>query len=393
MEKISYHHSLINEYKILCLCASKHFSPESIDTCLKIIVQNNINWDLLITIGYTHKLLPLLYLNLKKIHKHIPKNVLCKLEKYYLKNTKKNLLMFGELLRILTLFESSNILAVPYKGPILAIQAYGGINFRDFGDLDIFIFKEDLFAVNELLISHGYEPQFNINSKNGKKYVSSQRELKFFNISKNVTVEIHWKFSGVFSSFPEYTEYILMEDKKKIEIQKKSVITLSNENLLLILSLHNASHHWSRLVWLNDVSELIYNCNINWHCVLQKADLIGMKRILYITLCLASDVFDLNIPKSLLEEISKDQTLNNLLPVLKENLFKKNKGGLSWEFFISFQIREDLKYGIKDCLKGLINPSFYEFNNLPLPNFLYPLYYFYRPYNLLKRYKLFKSKD
>ena len=76
---------------------------------------------------------------------------------------------------------------------------------------------------------------------------------------------------------------------------------------------------------------------------------------------------------------------------LEENLFENNnQKGLLWEVIMNFKIRDNIIYGFKDCLKGLINPSFYEFNSFPLPYFLFPLYYIYRPINLIRRFKLFK---
>ncbi len=63
----------------------------------------------------------------------------------------------GELQRILDIFKSHGITAIPYKGPVLAIQAYGNLAFREFGDLDIFIQKQDFLKVKELLLDNGYK--------------------------------------------------------------------------------------------------------------------------------------------------------------------------------------------------------------------------------------------
>ncbi len=50
----------------------------------------------------------------------------------------------GELCRLVKIFQSENITLIPYKGPILSIQAYGNISLREFGDIDIFIDKKRL---------------------------------------------------------------------------------------------------------------------------------------------------------------------------------------------------------------------------------------------------------
>jgi hypothetical protein len=381
---------MINEDKILTLCARTQLTPEIKVKLIKLL-KKDLDWDYLIQKALHHKIMPLLYWNLKNYPKYVPENRFNSIKGHLKRIAQNNLLLYGELLKFLELFKSANIITIPYKGPILAIQVYGELTLRQFGDLDIFIFKEDVFKVTEILIAQGYKPDFNINDKNGERYISSQRELKFINPLKKTTIEIHWKFSGLFFSFPNLTENILQENLKTIYISNKSIITPSNEDLLLILCLHNASHHWTCLEWISDISELINNTSINWSIVIEKADKLCIKRILYINLSLTHDLLDLDLTKELLDDINSDSTMKNIVKDLKENLLEnKNQKGLLWEVMVSIKIRENIKYGIKDCIKGLTNPSFYEFNSFPLPYYLFPLYYLYRPINLIKRFKFFK---
>ena len=69
----------------------------------------------------------------------------------------KNLLMTGELIKILKLLKVNDINAIPYKGPVLANLAYGTISLREFNDLDIFVNKCDTYEVYKLMLSLGYE--------------------------------------------------------------------------------------------------------------------------------------------------------------------------------------------------------------------------------------------
>ena len=45
------------------------------------------------------------------------------LKAFFQKNAHKNLMFMGELLKILDLLKSDDITAIPYKGPLLAIQS------------------------------------------------------------------------------------------------------------------------------------------------------------------------------------------------------------------------------------------------------------------------------
>ena len=381
---------MTNEDILLILCARTELNNE-LKVNLIEILNKKIDWDYLIQKAFDHKVMPLLYWTLKEYNESVPEKRLNSLKEYFHSNIQKNLLLFGELLKILELFKSADITVVPYKGPILSILVYGKLALRQFEDLDIFVFKKDILKVKEILISQGYQPEFNIDDKIGKRYISSQRELKFFNNSKKTTIEIHWDFSGVFFSLPKNKENILYDNLKTINIHNRPIITPSNEELLLILCLHNANHQWTRLEWISDIYELISKFNIDWQIVIEKADKLFIKRILYINLSLAADLFDLFLPKDILEYLNSYTSLEYIIKDLKENLLgNNNQKGLLWEVILRFKIRENIIYGIKDCLMGLTKPSFYEFNNFPLPDYLFPLYYIYRPIMLMRRFNLFK---
>ena len=100
---------------------------------------------------------------------------------------------------------------------------------------------------------------------------------------------------------------------------------------------------------------------------------------------------NLNHSISFLEDINKNSSIISIINDLKENLMEnKHQNGLIWEVVISIKIRENILYGVADCLRALMTPSFYEFNNFHLHYLLFPLYYLYRPINLIRRFKLFK---
>src|SRR5207249_1097507 len=72
------------------------------------------------------------------------------------RNARRNLYMLRALLEILDLFEQHGIRAIPFKGPLLAAQAYGGVALRCFLDLDILIQPNELERARSLLVSRGY---------------------------------------------------------------------------------------------------------------------------------------------------------------------------------------------------------------------------------------------
>ena len=147
------------EDKILLLCARTQKTPK-IKSEINKLINKDIDWECLIQRASYNKLMPLLYWNLKEFQEEVPENVFKSLKESYHANAKKNLLMLGELLKLLNLFEEHKLNVIPYKGPLLAIYAYKNLTLRQFDDLDIYIYKNDVLKVKEILISKGYKPQF-----------------------------------------------------------------------------------------------------------------------------------------------------------------------------------------------------------------------------------------
>ncbi len=148
---------------------------------------------------FQHRLTPLLYWQLNNLcPDSIPPKIMERLKTFFHENARKNLLFMGELLKILDLFESNGITAIPYKGPILAIQTYGNLTFREFDDFDLFINQKDGLIAKKILQTEGYHSYLNLNEINEKKFFESQNDIQFSNKKTGIVLELHWKFSSLF---------------------------------------------------------------------------------------------------------------------------------------------------------------------------------------------------
>ncbi len=274
--------------KLLLLCARTQLIPEIKAKLIKLL-HKNLDWGYLTHRAFQHKLTPLLYWNLKDLSEYVPDHVLESLKENFNENAKKNLMFLGELLNVLKSANYQGISVIPYKGPVLAISAYNNLVLRAFSDIDIFVHGQDIPQVKDILTSKGYKTYFNFEKVEENFYVKSQRECKFFNNKKGISIELHWKFSRL--SFPtDMTDLIEFDYLKKINLGGVNVLELSPEDLILILSVHNATHYWKRLSWLSDIAELIQrNKIIAWNKILDNANKLKIKRIFLINLFLIND--------------------------------------------------------------------------------------------------------
>lgn len=375
------------EDELLLCCARTDVNPEIKDKILSLI-QNDIDWDYLLKLASRHRLMPLLYYNLNSIcPEMVPEAVLGELKDYFNANVRKNLMMTGELIKVLNLLESEGITVIPYKGPVLASMAYGNIGLRQFNDLDLFIEKSNVIKAKNLLISEGYRSVLNLDHISEFHYLKTQREYLFLSTNRNL-IEIHWNFQGPILSLPKGFKPFY-NDLKLVNITNSKVLSFNNEDLILILALHSAKHDWGDLSLLSDIYNFISNHDhIKWDEIINNSSFLDIKPILFITLALCNELFDLDIPQEVLIQIKDNNSLLKISKLIKKNLFYENSLNLTEKLYLQMNIRENKFNSIKDCVNGIIVPSFKEFEDLKLPNYLFHLYYIYRPFNLLKSYKL-----
>lgn len=357
---------------------------------IKLFLNENLDWKYLIQMAYVHHVLPLLYWNLKNYPKLIPEETFSYLREHFRSNTQKNLFFTGELLKIIKTLNKNNLMAIPYKGPVLAANTYNNLALREFGDIDLYISKDDVLTARNILALMNYVPEYKIEKNKEEKFINGQRDLSFFNKNNNLTLEVHWTFKSHLFCLPDKKDIWDGDIYLETTIHNMKVTTIPAEEMALVLALHNASHRWQRLSWICDFKELIEsNKNFNYLNLMKIAKEKKISRILIINFILARDLLNFEIP----EEINF--YLDNVMVMeiaerLKSKLFLREPRSYSLyeEIFFRLKLREDIIYGIKDVMKGLITPTIYELKTLPLPPFLWFVYYIYRPFNLLFRYNL-----
>src|SRR6476620_4386150 len=143
------------EQELLLTAISPDRTPE-LNNRVRSLAANSLDWDYMFVFARRHGVLQLLYFQLQQCAADlIPPEQLQRLQKYFQENSARNVLLTAELRRLIELLESANIEAVPYKGPVLALFAYGNVALRRFVDLDVLARKEDVNRAIDLLLTDG----------------------------------------------------------------------------------------------------------------------------------------------------------------------------------------------------------------------------------------------
>jgi len=74
----------------------------------------------------------------------------------------RNRALAAELGELLRLFEESGIRALPFKGPVLALDLFGDLALREFVDLDILVPAGEILRATDLIEARGYEPLYRV---------------------------------------------------------------------------------------------------------------------------------------------------------------------------------------------------------------------------------------
>ncbi|MGJ5673897.1 MAG: nucleotidyltransferase domain-containing protein [Nostochopsis sp.] len=296
------------EMQLLLDCASTKIDAAKTEQIKSLIQQVDLNWQEITSSAWKHGLMPLLYSNLNAIASDIvPENVLNQLRQLLYTNAQRSFMLTGELVQLLRLLQENGILAVPYKGPVLANFLYGNIGLRQFCDLDILVQPQDVLKFKTLLISRGYRPKLQLTEAEEITYLKdkSKHTYNFINDSKGIMVEVHWRIT------PRYTSAIavkyIWENLHSSTLGGMEIYSFSAEDWLLLLTNHASRHRWKKLSWLADMAELIrQNPEINWQKLIQQASDFDCRRVLFLGLFLTYNIIGINLPNEVLQAIEAD---------------------------------------------------------------------------------------
>jgi hypothetical protein len=376
------------EDELLLLCSRASADAETSARIESITNSpNEVDWDYVYQLARRHSVIPLIYKQLSSIPvARVPADPLARLKRKYQENLARNLLLTAELCRILQTFEAAGIEAVPYKGPALAVYAYGKLALRRFVDLDILVRKADILRAKELLTARGFVCGTHWTDAQQALLLRTQHNLSLSKEEGRLVVELHWEVaSSLFASSLQAEEF--WGRLKTMRLNNVTVKCLSTEDLLLSLCVHGSKHFWERLAWICDVAELVKTrTDLNWSALLQHAAATKNDRMLILGLCLANRLLDAPLPVHV-----KSKTEAEVIVSLAIKVEKRLFGGvgqppvsIGQSFKFNWAVRAGWRSRLRYC-RLLFQPTDADIETVPLPRPLRFVYYLMRPLGLFRR--------
>jgi hypothetical protein len=374
----------IPELTFVLLCACTNPDQERC-TRIKSIANSSLDWDLVYDVSLHHRVFPLLYKNIKEnLPDSVPDRIVEKLKKNYVNNATKNLYFSGFLIKVMNLLEAHDIMAVPFKGPVLAQDIYGDLELRQFSDLDILVSDNDAVNAWIIFIKNGFQPQLDLDNNQKYKYVKTEDNISF---SKgNIYVELHWEMSGIYLSKPLTLDHVSQE-LGKIFFVNREISNLCSEQLLVYLCVHGAKHGWGNIGQVCCVAGILKK-NLDWDRIEKFALNWKCQKMLKLGLYLSWTLLDAHVSDNVLNEIKKDDTISGLAQEVFACMFKNVtnfKVRDTTDRFTSFhvRIRDSFIDSLRYFFRLAFRPTDKEWLYFPVPGYLSFLHYFLRPCRLL----------
>ena len=371
------------EHELLLCCARTRCAPEVAER-LRTLAGKSIDWNYLFQLARRHSILPLVF---RQLQTHtadlVPHEQLVKFKESYQENVARNLLLSSELNALMRSFADAGIESLPFKGPALAVMAYGDLSLRRFVDLDVIVKKEDVFRAREILIKAGYKSSLKLDDDQQSALLHTQHCVQFRRDNGRMIFELHWNVASDLFAAPvsakDFWERLI-----DIELNGQTVKSFSADDLLFALCVHGSRHIWERLSWICDVAELIQREQFNWTALLERATRTDCERMFYLGLYLAEQLLGTQLPTEVRSKIQNDDYLQMLAQGIAGRLFSgtEHVPATSGQVFrFNFSLRKSWR-GRARYFAFTLKPKDVDLSGVWLPRPLYFAYYLVRPMRL-----------
>jgi hypothetical protein len=297
--------------------------------------------------------------------------------------------MAREMVRVHRTAAEAGIRLLPYKGPTLALSAFGAIGLREFGDLDFLVWRDDVLSAKRLLAEAGYRPQFELPPELEAELLASHRHYEYplMDEARGFLVELHWRPDPEVDVLP-LADGAWWDRLPQIEVEGHRVPVLANGDLMLVLALHGTKHLWHSLSWVADLARVAAGCTpADWAHALELAARADCERRLALGLRLLRDLAGVRLP----EECSRlldDPVVARLARMIEERAFQDitQAGGAAEHVRINWSLERGKRSTWRYVARSLFEPGLGEWTRWHLPRQLRLLYYPLRLARLAGKY-------
>jgi hypothetical protein len=374
------------ERELLIRCCA---SPASVAALSIVeIVERGVDWNRFMFLANRNSVTPMvaarLVGDLASDGGNIPAQIARTLKVGYEANLMRSRHQLDCVLEIAAAFERENIDALALKGPVLALDAYGDLAMRVFGDLDFLVRLEDLPRAAKSLERIGYaSPAFD---------AAAVASGFFPDIALNFAradsiVDLHWRLAPRYFPFAPIGEQVwsnAVEIDVPMEFPEKRVRTLGPEDSILFQACHGSKHGWPTLAQICDFARVLERGrDLSPDALLDRASRIGSRRMLLLGVELAHALGLCAVRTPMLDAARRDRRVRTLAARVTRALFDvdlaRRRDGALEEWAVAMRTIDPARGRLRYLIERVAAPKMSDRELIRLPRAWYPLYYLMRP--------------
>jgi hypothetical protein len=349
------------------------------------------DWDGLRDAALDHGVAALLYRRIVECASTaIPPEQLRSLHSLAIANERRSLRMGVRLLRLLDLLSHAGLDAIPVKGPVMSEALYGDAGLRHFADLDLAVRRRDVATARDALLGEGFR-QITAVGIDIDRLLASEGGLAFESSDRELVLDLHWRLGPRFAHASLPAE-ALIANGRRAEFLGRDLLTLSREDLFVVMCVHGAhNHRWDRLELMAALGAWgAAAAPTDWPPLLERAARLGCHRRCLIGCLLMRDVTGCTLPAEVEARIARDPLATRLARVAREALFAEGlrtsagEGlfGIVWE---SLALDKPTRM-VGHFVARVLMPGTRDWESARIPSRLPGLYYLARPVRLASRH-------
>ncbi|MGA9882965.1 MAG: nucleotidyltransferase family protein [Candidatus Acidiferrales bacterium] len=381
-------HSVSPEKQLLVRCSRTRLDSQAGDEIRRLLFLP-LDWDILRAEAASNSVTPLLLRSISSVAPDtVPPEQLARLKNHVRAAAVRSLVLAAELIRILSEFSAAGIETIPYKGPVLAAQAYGDIALREFEDIDVVLRQRDVAGANEVLVRLGFSPLFPPIFVPDDQSSLVPGEYNYRDRESHLTIELHTE--RTLRHFPLPPD---LDDLARrlipVSLSGHEIRTFCPEDTLVFLCVHGSKDFWERLVWVADVAEIVASHpRLDWDRVCASADEVRARRMLHLGLSLADQLFRVSLPDAIRARVLADAVACEVALQIEQRLIARSSPPLGARGSFAYRRRmvPGVAAGWRYAVRLATAPAADDWHSLRLPRSLAPLYVALRPFRLLRKY-------
>ncbi len=377
------------EKRLLAACARTTAEPP-IAQEIRGLCAAPLDWEFVVNEAAVNSILPLVARQISTVAADVaPPRQIERLTKAARANALRCLTLTAELIRITDLLKAAGVQAMPYKGPVLAVQAYGDVALREFEDLDIVLRQRDMAKVDEIAKSLGYRPNHRWIFDSGAASSVVPGEYDYRDEARGMVVEFHTEFTlRHFPVIPDLDE--MSRRLVPVMLSGHEIRTFAPEDMLVSLCIHGSKDFWERISWIADISEFVRSHpQLDWDAVFLRADALCAGRMLHVGLALAAKLLSAPLPEDVAARVRRDTAAEAVASeIAQRHLAQESRErGAAERFHFRRRMVAGTLAGWRYSLRLATQPADEDSSAMRLPRPLAPLYPLLRPFRLLRQYR------